>query len=452
MDKSKETERQKIILDIIEYLGKEYPHWTINDLKIVSANLFKNFYQFQKTRGITIQEIVSEGCFKLDKRHPKPGISIGYWLNKDFQKELKRIYSDKKNFEELKDEENQLIERELFSDFDDSMKITLYAHEIKKKNELTPKETELFDLLIDLSLADLDDNVYKYLNKVALELGLTNKDTTFRKTYQRLREKLLNPTNKGSLNRLTYTTNEKDSVLADFFRYIDSHFFKINNLQAYRFSEQEMHKMIALKKIFGENKYNIDRFPEVYIDENYVIDEKDFLYLDIDKLGCYEYTSNEDNTTEEGFIIIYSSAIEMYCKAIKIKSDDVKFVVLMHELGHWLTHWSYKDNSNWANGYKADIHNKTHESLAQLIAFWAVTGIPELEDTLYKLTPKNLKSPYSLYVNLKDFSQYNILRKLYIIRSFKDKNDDEMYNVLSMDEKKFNEIYEGHFVGTRFGI
>jgi hypothetical protein len=467
MDKSKETERQKIILDIIDYLGKVYHHWTMNDLKIVSANLYRNFYPFQKARGITVLEIVSEGCDILNKRQPNKAITIKYWKNKDFHKELKRIYKDKKAYEELTEEEANAIQKETFSDFDDNKRIALYADEIKKKNELTPQEAELFELLIDLIMADLGGNIYKYLNIVAVELGLTNKDTTFRKAFERLKNKLLAPPNKGSrdlLHLATKETEEQEVVLKDFIDYVDnSVIIKSDFLQAYRFSEQEMKKMIELKKIFAENGFEIDRFPEVYIDEEYVIDEEEISYLNIDKLGCYKYAINEDKTTEEGIIIIYSSAIEFYCQIMKINSDDVKFVVLMHELGHWLTHWSrYKDKSNWIIGYKADVHNKTHESLAQLIAYWSVEGNHELEKTLEKLTPNDSENPYYLYKNLIEIDKKNVLIKLTEIRknpdfklSKEEDIDDTLYDFLKskyINIDEFKKEKGGYITGKKYGI
>ena len=153
-----------------------------------------------------------------------------------------------------------------------------------------------------------------------------------------------------------------------------------NHLQAYRFSEQEMKKMIEMKKIFEKSCYKINRFPKVYIDEEYVLDEKDMSNLNIDKLGCYRFKVNNDNSTEEGVIIIYTKAIEMYCNSIshKIHSincdqliDFVTLIVLMHELGHWLSHWPTCFDMNWKKGYGED-NPKTHESLAQLIAYWVI--------------------------------------------------------------------------------
>ena len=267
-----------------------------------------------------------------------------------------------------------------------------------------------------------------------------------------------------------------------------------NHLQAYRFSEQEMNKMIELKKIFEENGFKIDRFPEVYYDDYDMVKEKrehnyvaviepsksesqysnnqdDFLnkikdlnpinnnignfQIDaigiIDLLGVYTnfWIEGDKINTKEGVIVLFKDRIE----SLGLDKNNVRFIVLMHELGHWLSHWPKCDDENWSEGYYAAIEKKTHESLAQLIAFWAVDGNPELEKTLTYLTPTDSENPYYLYNNLKEFSKVNMLRKLQIVRlPFNPKKSDEaLYDILKLSKEEFDEKYFGHFIGKSFG-
>jgi hypothetical protein len=127
---------------------------------------------------------------------------------------------------------------------------------------------------------------------------------------------------------------------------------------------------------------------------------------------------------------------------------------LIHELGHWLSYWPKCDDENWSEGYYAGSEKKTHESLAQLIAFWAADGNPELEKTLTYLTPTNPENPYYLYKNLKEFSKVNMLRKLQIVRLPLNpkKSDDALYDILKMSKEEFDEKYFGHFPGKDYGI
>jgi hypothetical protein len=203
-----------------------------------------------------------------------------------------------------------------------------------------------------------------------------------------------------------------------------------NHLQAYRFSEQEMNKMIELKGIFEQNELLIDRFPEVYYDtyDNYIEgyleieDDKENVKENdvdnIDYLGVYTdfWIPLDEINSKEGIIVLFKDRIEKYCYVKQIEVNSVRFIVLMHELGHWLTHWATFNNENWSKGYKAGTDKKTHESLAQLIAYWAVDGNPKLEDILERLTPKDRTDPYALYKNLTGLSKSSILTKLIEIR------------------------------------
>jgi hypothetical protein len=420
-------EYEKMFREAYKYLDAFYEHWTLDDSKFVARYLCKKFYRLKYQKGITIIEIVSEGCAKI--RKPKFEINCAYWLS-GFSKELEKIYTESKTTEynDEYDTYASLIQNEDFSGFDNYKNIELYEDEIINGHTLSIKEKELFELLINISLADLEGDFYKTLNLVAVELGLTEKDTTFRKAYQRLREKLLTSNNKGSLDLLAFATDEnikKDSVLADFFKYVDSQFVIKNHLQAYQFSEQEINKMIELKKVFEENGFKINRFPEVYYDnyDNYkeIYGKLKSNYDEIDFLGVYtDFTIEDDEkNTKEGVIVLFKDRIESH----ELDTINVCFVVLMHELGHWLSHWPKYNDKNWSKGYSA-TNPKTHESFAQLIAYWAVDGNPELEKTLTTLTPTDIKNPYYLYNNLKGYSKTDILTKLVEIRNHYFLSDD----------------------------
>ena len=231
-DKSKKIKNQVVVpehermyREAYMYLDAYYDHWTLNESKLVAKYLFRKFYRLKYQKGITIIEVISEGCAKI--RKPKSQISCGYWLSSGFSKELEKIYTESET-DHYNDETNigaSLIQNEDFSGFDNYKNIELYEDEIINGNTLSSKEKELFKLLINVSLADLEGELYKTLNIVAVELGLTEKDSNFRQAILRLRGKLLNSDNKGSLNLLTFITSEnmkKDLVITDFFKYINS--------------------------------------------------------------------------------------------------------------------------------------------------------------------------------------------------------------------------------------
>jgi hypothetical protein len=413
-----------------ENLKGFYPNWSSYAVQIVTNCLFRRFNVLIKQDVFAVADIVIEGVFILNKRHPNGIILSTYWLNPRFHLELARVYEKQKGGLNSVEEGyfNQIIQEENINPNENYKNISLYADEIIEKETLTTKESELFLLMIEISLAELEGEFYKNLNKVAVELGLTEKDTNFRKAYQRLREKLLNKDNKGSLDLLTFATIEnrkKDSVIADFFEYVDSQFIITNQLQAYQFSEQEINKMIYLKKIFEENGFEVERFPEVYYDkyDNYkeIYGKLKGNYDGIDFLGVYtDFTiEGDEKNTKQGVIVLFKDRIE----SLKLDINNVCFVVLMHELGHWLSHWPKCDGINWSEGYLAD-NPKTHESFAQLIAYWAVAGNSDLEKVLAQFTPENTENPYYLYRNLIGYSKSNILTKLTEIRKHFFLSDD----------------------------
>lgn len=224
------------------------------------------------------------------------------------------------------------------------------------------------------------------------------------------------------------------------------------NLKAYRFSEPELKKLIEVRLLFSRNKLVTDRFPEVYYDdiENY---ERLFGKLKAtnddtpDYLGVYHYGCEPDKLkTKEGIIVLFKDRIENFCKRKSVDQNDVRYIVLMHEMGHWLTHWSEFDGENWAKGYGID-NPMTHESLAQLIAYWAVDGDPDCEKILREyLTPKNESNEYALYLTLKSYSKSKILLKLIEIRKQFFLNDYFLSGFMQSNSELMNDFFSGLFL------
>jgi hypothetical protein len=221
------------------------------------------------------------------------------------------------------------------------------------------------------------------------------------------------------------------------------------NLKAYRFAESELKQMIQLRKLFESNHLITDRFPEVYYDtfEKYELifgKQKATHEDEPDYLGVYHYKHNRELTkTLEGVIILFKDRIEDFCIRLSLGVDDVRFIVLMHEMGHWLTHWSKCNDQNWEKGYISD-HKKTHESLAQLIAYWSVYRNPRLKKILNKhLTPSNKNNEYALYLLLVKLQKSVVLKKLIEIRNY------YFLDSQFITEHKLDEIYF-NFLNSRF--
>lgn len=160
-------------------------------------------------------------------------------------------------------------------------------------------------------------------------------------------------------------------------------------IKAYRFSKLELSHMERLLQVFKANEYDLIQWPEVYYCEHkdlYPINEIDTddisrfennIYIP-DYLGIYKF-----DIYREGIIVLFKDRIK-HC-ASKISNElsldynetfnALKFIVLMHELGHWFTHWCHTSNQVQRS---ISFHYQSTgvlESMAQLSFVWSIFGI-----------------------------------------------------------------------------
>jgi hypothetical protein len=342
--------------------------------------------------------------------------------------------------------------------------------------------------------------------------GVTN--ANFRKLLERLKNNLKG--NDGLKDMLSFIPKD-DQNINELIELLLSYIpMATTKLDAYRFSSEEMKKMLWLKDLFEDNGFTVERFPEVYYDtfenlkedlelnlekienseikiwhEEILDDSKwnnlfegfKYMYenhrfeltpsqleelkseLTPDMLGVYKIS---ENTLEpkcdcgikiiEGKIILFKDRIEKvaafisYAESQNLNTiiDTLRFKVLMHELGHWFTHWprSYdfdkKLNVNWECGYYRNSFTSkpdkiTHESLAQLICFWTTNDSHLSRKILIEYcTPSDKDNEYNKYLPLINSSKQEILKKLKIIRDLCKFTDDEKYNFL---KSNFTDIH-----------
>ena len=270
--------------------------------------------------------------------------------------------------------------------------------------------------------------------------GLT--DTNFRKLLERLKSNLKG--NDGLKDMLSFIPSD-DQNLNELIELLLSYIpMATTKLDEYRFSSEEMKKMNWLKDLFEDNGYTVERFPEVYYDtfdkacevwpkelknNNYEEDTPDYL-------GCYIYNGGNSikDPSEEGIIILFSDRIKDFVsRRPGLTENCLRYVVLMHELGHWLSHWPCGNDLRWLYGFQLQ-NKRTKEALANIIAYWC------LDTDCHKkamdiLTPKlrtpdgflvlidkdshniNTENPYGAYYLLLRKSQKEILEKIKLLRA-----------------------------------
>lgn len=165
-----------------------------------------------------------------------------------------------------------------------------------------------------------------------------------------------------------------------------------NRLQAYRFNLFEISAIKRLYSLYGR-KLSLNRLPMVYLLDYEELqklrlarnknEDHDRLHREIsssdlsnpDFLGKYVYKSGE-----EGRIILFRDRIDssarFFSNLLRMKFEEtrdmIKYIVLIHELGHWLSHRICLENQR-------DIYSKLSknlkEAMAQLHIPWSLQGL-----------------------------------------------------------------------------
>lgn len=232
-------------------------------------------------------------------------------------------------------------------------------------------------------------------------------------------------------------------------------------MKAYRFCDSEMNRMIWLKECFEKEGFNFRglRQPSVYyanlsdLDRTIMDQEKVSTDLSPDYLGIYSFQMKNrtndlarnvkipfDDISKEGVIILFKDRIEKISNryGVNPSEEDIRFVVLMHEWGHWVTHWPKYRKFNWHRGFHRSV-KMTMEALAQLIAYWACGDNAQLQQTLTWMSPQingsiDESNPYGVYNRLKGKNMADIIHKIGQLRKVWFMHDAKMLEYLEADE------------------
>jgi hypothetical protein len=168
----------------------------------------------------------------------------------------------------------------------------------------------------------------------------------------------------------------------------------IFDIKSYRLNILECYLLKKVENIYLDAGYSFQRWPEIYFgnfvdfpsakineSKNEFLDDELYFY-NIDYLGLYVYSS-----TTEGHIRIFRDRIKFCASKIannlKLDANDVMndllTIVLIHEIGHWLTHSCHiKNNRIRLRGFSSQ-EKIIKESLAQLTVFWSFMKIKNKE-------------------------------------------------------------------------
>jgi hypothetical protein len=79
---------------------------------------------------------------------------------------------------------------------------------------------------------------------------------------------------------------------------------------------------------------------------------------------------------DDKYIILYKKGIQWWARKRNLDEDLLRGIVLLHEIGHWITHLLPKPGiPAWSTKLYKLTSDKVHEGWAQLITWWVVDEI-----------------------------------------------------------------------------
>ena len=254
-------------------------------------------------------------------------------------------------------------------------------------------------------------------------------------------------------------------------------------IQSYRLSKIESDSIRKMINQFEYRRYSIPslenctRFPEIYYGDwkvarnEFELNENEFFddNRNPDYLGVYVSRKASPGKLgyDEGVIVLFKDRIERYCNHNLDRLEATRFVVLMHEIGHWLTHMAeYCGRErpltkksfwfNWQRGWGSHPNpSLIKETFAQLVAYWSCEllrsdGGAYTPSTTFKANClKELENltpgfgPYGAYVVLKNTDRKQIIDRLKCVQQMWMLKDTDLFELLqSACEKKSNQGIE----------
>jgi len=135
-------------------------------------------------------------------------------------------------------------------------------------------------------------------------------------------------------------------------------------------------------------------------------------YINIEEvLGCYVPNPK---------IILYQRGLKWVAKKYNLDEELLREVVLIHEIGHWVTHLLPKFESPfWPTELYKLTSTEVHEGWAQLITWWIVNEIGGEMKNVFENLNKLQSQPYHVYEKLTSYSINSVVKSLVMLRQLR---------------------------------
>lgn len=111
-------------------------------------------------------------------------------------------------------------------------------------------------------------------------------------------------------------------------------------------------------------------------------------------LGCYLPNSPT--------IILYKKGLSWCARKYNLDEKFLRGIVLIHEVGHWITHLLPKPNAPlWPTEIYKCVSTEVHEGWAQLITYWVVEEVGKKIKQIFEELNKHQPPLYSTYKEFK---------------------------------------------------
>ncbi|MFY7999430.1 MAG: metallopeptidase family protein [Candidatus Kapaibacteriota bacterium] len=152
-------------------------------------------------------------------------------------------------------------------------------------------------------------------------------------------------------------------------------------------------------------------------------------------LGLYHSRGHQDRASDNKYtdipeIVLYAQGITAVAKRLNVPTEVLRAVVLVHEIGHWISHavpdsndqkWETDDFDCYS---KAENPNNLLEMWAQLFPYWVAKEIQGLFKLTFEVLNTKESNPYKTFQQFTHHKKEDMLKVLIAFHRDTKKNDN----------------------------